>query len=231
MTELVAGFVLGLSGSAHCALMCGPLVLALHRGAASRGRLAAHHLGRVAVYAVAGFAAGTVGAVAGGSGFGRMLAVSTGVILVLSACRQARTGVSARFGAAIGQRLARLAALATHVTPGSPHVRGFALGALNGLLPCGMIYTALTASLALGGGWRAAVFMGAFGVGTLPALAAVLATLPWLSNGVATRLALAGRLAVALLGVALIAQGLGAPAVQGETAHGGPIPLHLHHLP
>jgi sulfite exporter TauE/SafE len=36
MTELLAGLALGLSGSAHCALMCGPLVLALHPAAGRR---------------------------------------------------------------------------------------------------------------------------------------------------------------------------------------------------
>ena len=44
----------------------------------------------------------------------------------------------------------------------------FATGLLNGLLPCGMVYMALTASLASGGIWQSALFMGLFGLGTLP---------------------------------------------------------------
>jgi uncharacterized protein len=230
MTVLVAGLVLGLSGSAHCALMCGPLMLALHRSAAT-GMLASHHLGRILVYVAAGLATGMVGAVAGGAGFSRMLAISTGVVLVVSAGRKARTGAGTRFGAATGRSLARLTALAARVTRDWPHTRGFALGALNGLLPCGMVYAALTASLALGSSWRAAVFMGAFGVGTLPALAATLATVPWLSNGVARRFGLAPRLAVVVLGLALIAQGLLATALHGEVARVSPVTSHQHHLP
>ena len=44
----------------------------------------------------------------------------------------------------------------------------FATGILNGFLPCGMVYMALTASLAAGGIWQSALFMSLFGLGTLP---------------------------------------------------------------
>lgn len=44
----------------------------------------------------------------------------------------------------------------------------FATGILNGFLPCGMVYMALTASLAAGGIWQGALFMAVFGLGTFP---------------------------------------------------------------
>ena len=44
----------------------------------------------------------------------------------------------------------------------------FATGILNGFLPCGMVYMALTASLASGGIWQSAAFMALFGLGTVP---------------------------------------------------------------
>ena len=44
----------------------------------------------------------------------------------------------------------------------------FSTGILNGFLPCGMVYMALTASLAAGGIWQGATFMALFGLGTLP---------------------------------------------------------------
>jgi uncharacterized protein len=225
MTELVAGLVLGLSGSAHCALMCGPLVLALHRGAAPPGTLAAHHLGRLAVYAVAGLAAGTAGAIAEGTGVGRLLAVATGVLLVVTACRTARAGTGAGLGAAMGRGLARLTALTARVGRGWPYARGFALGALNGLLPCGMVYTAVAASLALGGTSRAALFMLGFGLGTVPMLTAALAAIPRLSSRLSARRSLVARLVVVALGLLLIAQGVGVRHTGHEHSAHDALPL------
>jgi hypothetical protein len=49
----------------------------------------------------------------------------------------------------------------------------FLTGILNGFLPCGMVYMALTASLAAGGIWQSASFMALFGLGTLPFMFAV----------------------------------------------------------
>ena len=49
-------------------------------------------------------------------------------------------------------------------------------GLLNGLLPCGAVYAALTGSMAMGGVWKGALFMVFFGLGTIPLMfASVLA--------------------------------------------------------
>ena len=43
-------------------------------------------------------------------------------------------------------------------------------GALNGLLPCGLFYAALTAAVGVGDLGQALAFMGAFATGTTPVL-------------------------------------------------------------
>ena len=50
----------------------------------------------------------------------------------------------------------------------------FAGGMINGLLPCGMVYIALLASLALQDPWAGGVYMFAFGVGTIPLMLALM---------------------------------------------------------
>src|SRR5690606_33744850 len=45
-------------------------------------------------------------------------------------------------------------------------------GLLNGLLPCGAVYAALTGSMAMGGVWKGALFMVFFGLGTIPLMVA-----------------------------------------------------------
>jgi hypothetical protein len=49
----------------------------------------------------------------------------------------------------------------------------FTLGMLNGLLPCGLVYTALVGATAVADIWKSALFMIVFGIGTIPALVAV----------------------------------------------------------
>ena len=44
---------------------------------------------------------------------------------------------------------------------------------LNGLLPCGMVYFALAATLSLNNPLHSVLFMAAFGLGTLPLMAAL----------------------------------------------------------
>jgi sulfite exporter TauE/SafE len=47
------------------------------------------------------------------------------------------------------------------------------LGAINGLLPCGLVYSALLLGATTGGALPAALGMTLFGLGTLPALVVV----------------------------------------------------------
>ncbi len=46
------------------------------------------------------------------------------------------------------------------------------IGLLNGLLPCGLVYMGLVASLATGGAWQGMAYMAVFGAGTLPLMLA-----------------------------------------------------------
>jgi sulfite exporter TauE/SafE len=47
------------------------------------------------------------------------------------------------------------------------------LGALNGLLPCGLVYVALAGALAQGGLSSALIYMAVFGLGTMPTMLAI----------------------------------------------------------
>ncbi|MDX1681996.1 MAG: sulfite exporter TauE/SafE family protein, partial [Phycisphaeraceae bacterium] len=87
------------------------------------------------------------------------------------------------------------------------------LGAVMGLLPCGLVYAALIASLAAGRPWLAAAGMIAFGLGTTPALLAAGALARSVPRGVRAH---AGRLAA----VALIVAGgwmIGRSAMAAQT--------------
>lgn len=184
-------FTLGLVSSAHCAQMCGPIVLsysvALGRSPKASfppwfSNLLANHLaykgGRVITYSLLGAAAGLLGSsmsfLGRLTGFGSLLAWVAGGLLII-------VGL-AMFGVLPGSRLLTNRAVQFTSTVLKPFgkllaspgtVNRFFLGLGLGFLPCGLIYAALikaaaTASMAVG-----ASSMLAFGLGTTLSLIAI----------------------------------------------------------
>jgi sulfite exporter TauE/SafE len=178
-TTLGALFLSGLLGSlGHCLGMCGPLVTMF--GVQFRARRLAglpyhllYHASRVGVYALLGALVGGLGSALGlGDSFGKVagtisLLLGLGVVLVglgyLGWLPLGRIeGGGAWLSRAMGWALRQ-----------DSSARVLALGALNGLLPCGLVYSALLVAASSGGPLTGAVAMAVFGLGTLPALAAV----------------------------------------------------------
>jgi sulfite exporter TauE/SafE len=82
------------------------------------------------------------------------------------------------------------------------------LGMANGLLPCGMVYIALTGAMASASISGAASFMLLFGLGTLPLLFAFNYYGIRLKGAVKQRIKLFAPIVIALMGLLLILRGL-----------------------
>ncbi|MGD9903910.1 MAG: sulfite exporter TauE/SafE family protein [Vicinamibacterales bacterium] len=176
--DLAAFVTLGLLGSAaHCAGMCAPFVLLVaRRFAAPAGRhqpVAAqlwYSAGRVTTYAALGAAAALFGSAlqraAALIGLQRGAALVAGGLLVVSA---AGSLLAAAPWASSSRGLSRLTTRLGARMPGHP----LAVGLVLGLLPCGLLYTAVVAAMARGGALDGAVALAAFGAGTTPALLGV----------------------------------------------------------
>jgi hypothetical protein len=223
MTALLTGFALGMGGSLHCVAMCGPLMLTLGcRVAASRvdrvWHSALYQLGRVLTYMVLGLATGLVGQALATQGLGRAVAISAGVLLLVAAVRSVRTlsfGPLERLGASAARRASAAAGRWSLAHPVSGPLF---TGAANGLLPCGLVYAALTAAAASGDARDAAVLMAGFGIGTLPALAALMLSATSLPPLWRARLRHVTPIVLALAGLLMVMRGI-APAHAGAHAH------------
>jgi sulfite exporter TauE/SafE len=156
--------VAGLTGSLHCALMCGPLACT------SKAAPAAWHVGRVLAYGLVGFLLGTLGR-------GVSLALTESIAPVLPWV-MALGLVATAFE--LGKRLPPIPGL-TRLAKGlaragdalPPWGRTLALGAVTPLLPCGLLYGMFLAAVATGSPLGGAVVMLAFSLGAIPALVAV----------------------------------------------------------
>lgn len=181
----------GLAGSMHCMAMCGPLLIAfgqvfrpLEGGGTQRAHplwldFAGYHLGRIWTYGLLGLLAGSASerlrVVAFDLGLRRPLSLLLAILLLGSAGFL----VMGKHGASLLRTdcgLKRLRGVAWFQA--LLHKRGlssrFLLGAILGLLPCGLVYAMLIVAATMPSPLHSGLAMLAFGTGTLPALSAVL---------------------------------------------------------
>jgi sulfite exporter TauE/SafE len=182
---LLPAFLLGLLGSSHCALMCGGVASVLCGGLVPLGRRSGSGRGAGADHRGRGGAAAPPGALVGG--FGSILdrtplagtvaaAMRLGAGLLVMGAGLYLAGLLPRFAAIenVGAPVwRRVQPLARRLLPAKSAASALGVGALWGLLPCGLVYAALGLALASGTPSAGALTMLAFGAGTLPVLLAV----------------------------------------------------------
>ncbi|MBI4754977.1 MAG: sulfite exporter TauE/SafE family protein [Betaproteobacteria bacterium] len=180
-TGYIAVFLIGLLGGTHCAGMCGGIVSALtvqmHTdGARARWPLhLAYNFGRIATYTATGALMGALGSV--GLLLNDALPVQMALYilanLMLIGLGLYLTGLpgALAFTERLGQKLwAHVRPFTARFLPVRSVRQALPLGALWGMLPCGMVYSVLTTALVAGSAGRGAGLMLAFGLGTLPNL-------------------------------------------------------------
>lgn len=178
---ILPAFLLGFMGSAHCLGMCGGISAAL--GAANERRTFAlsvsYNIGRVLSYTL-------LGALVAGmaQGFSQPL-----LQLLPQGARWLRT-LAGLMVIAMGFYVAGWWRGLTHLEKIGAHVWRYVLpltkpllppksigaalllGELWGFLPCGLVYSSLTWAVLSADAMRGALWMAAFGIGTLPAMLA-----------------------------------------------------------
>jgi sulfite exporter TauE/SafE len=177
--QFAAAFLIGLLGGVHCVGMCGGIVGALTVQAPGRRPAWNLHLtysvGRIASYSVAGAIMGLVGSI--GLFFDQVLPVqlllyvfANLVLIILGLYLAGIGGLLPRLEALGAWLWRRIQPFGTKLLPADTVVKAFALGAIWGWLPCGLVYSLLASALLSGSAASGAIVMLAFGIGTLPNL-------------------------------------------------------------
>ncbi|MBD1423104.1 sulfite exporter TauE/SafE family protein [Sphingobacterium chuzhouense] len=172
MTYHYLAFFMGLFGSIHCAVMCGPLLIAINSQMGLSWKVVFNRMlyqaGRILTYGIMGLFLGMLGSVATVQGWQKGLSITVGIILLTigmfylfgkntQALTRFQTKAVQPFTKYMGQWLYR---------PGG----SFVAGTLNGILPCGMVYMALASAMNADSLANSFLFMVLFGLGTLPLL-------------------------------------------------------------
>lgn len=183
--NITGAFLVGLMGSAHCFGMCGGLIGAFSTQIPNPkfGNLLAHqlkyllsyNLGRILSYT---FAGALVGASSAGLGhlfeldnYLIVLRIFAGLMMIATGLYIAKIWGGIVKIELIGQWLWRyLRPVAQRLVPIKNPSQAAIAGFIWGWLPCGLVYSTLTWSVASGSASQGAFIMLAFGLGTLPAL-------------------------------------------------------------
>lgn len=165
---------MGFAGSLHCAGMCSPLAMAVTsmRSPAFINRVL-YNLGRISMYGVLGSIMATIGYVLPISRYQNITSLALAFVLI----SMALVGVSdlkipylTSFAVRVTARIKSIfSRFIQHKTPAAMVL----LGSLNGLLPCGLSFLALSLAVTMASPVDGFLYMFTFGIGTLPVMLGV----------------------------------------------------------
>lgn len=209
--------------------MCGALALLVPvAGPTKSDRVLSriiYNAGRLLTYTVLGALFGLFGRAFAIAGLQRWLSIGAGMLIILVLVLSMRPMVSAPLMRSVGWVRSKFGMLLRKRTLGS--IGG--LGALNGLLPCGLVYVACAGSASTGDAFSGMEYMFVFGLGTVPMLLAIGIGGASL-NLTSLRLKRVVPIVAVVAGVLLIFRGLalGIPYVSPAAAGQCPACWHAH---
>jgi sulfite exporter TauE/SafE len=175
VNHLQLAFIIGLFGSLHCVGMCGPLAFALQNENENKWLLVfnklSYNIGRAVTYSLLGFLIGIAGKQLWLAGFQQAVSIISGSIILFAALPRIfkwQNLINFNYNI-LSTTINKLIAKALKSKAGN-----FYVGLLNGLLPCGFVYVALSTAVNTSSATQSALFMFVFGLGTTPLMLAAM---------------------------------------------------------
>ncbi len=210
---LWSALIFGLLGSFHCVGMCGPIafMLPVDRSNIYRkvSQITTYHIGRLLAYAIIGLIFGMLGKSFYMFGLQQQLSIVIGIMMILVVLIPAHIfnkynfskpiyGIISKVKSSLGKALKRKTA-DTFLT----------IGFLNGFLPCGLVYMAVFASLAMPSIYESSMYMMLFGLGTIPLMTSAIYLGKFLNATIKQRIQKVIPVMVVIIGALFIIRGLG----------------------
>ncbi|WP_345890698.1 sulfite exporter TauE/SafE family protein [Croceivirga thetidis] len=193
--------------------MCGPIafMLPLDRSRPTKKllQLSLYHLGRLFSYALLGLVFGLVGKSLHLFGFQQKLSIAIGILMIVLVVLPSKYFSTVSLRGPIYKVMGRIKSkLANELKKKSPDTF-LTIGLLNGFLPCGLVYMALFAAIAIGSPIQSSLYMVLFGIGTVPLMTTAVYAFNSFGNGIKTKVRKLVPLLVALVGFLFIIRGMG----------------------
>ena len=175
---ILYALLVGLMGSLHCVGMCGPLAIAFsHKKENSKVQnfisSLSYNLGRTLTYSFLGLLFGTLGSFLMVVNLQKSVSILLGILLIISFLFTFDLDQILSQHTLLNTYYGKVRKLIATMMQKSNRYHPFQLGMANGLLPCGLVYLALTGAIATGSLLGGFTFMFLFGLGTIPMLFAL----------------------------------------------------------
>ena len=233
--EFLPALIMGLVGNLHCLGMCGPIALAVPHFSENRAGVIVDDLlynsGRIITYGILGLIVGFVGMPVAMSKYQGVISIIVGVLLLIYLFIPANlkskftsVGMSRKISNAFKNKF-------RHLLNVNSRSSLFVLGLMNGLLPCGLVYVALFASVASFNPIKSMIFMLIFGVGTTPIMFSVFYLKKIINLKFRSKLRRIVPIGIGLVAILLIMRGmeLGIPYISPDLSNPHKMEKMMHH--
>lgn len=169
---IATAFILGLVTSLHCVGMCGPIALSLglspQQAIGFYAKNITYQFGRITTYSLFGLVVGIFGVGVQLAISQQYISIFVGIAMMAMVLLPKNISIIAKTRNPFSRILLQ-AKLALGKLLGKSNYKSlYTIGLLNGLLPCGPVYVALTAAIASKTVIGSIFFMFLYGLGTLP---------------------------------------------------------------
>ncbi len=210
---LWSAVILGLLGSFHCVGMCGPIafMLPVDRENTSKKvfQIFTYHFGRILAYSMIGLFFGLIGKSLYIFGFQQQLSIGIGVLMIVVILMPVRIFNKYNFSKPIYKLISKVKKSMGAAFKKKTADTFLTIGFLNGFLPCGLVYMAVFASLAMESTLKGSLYMVLFGIGTIPLMTTAIYLGKFLNTTVKQRIQKAIPVFVVIIGVLFILRGMG----------------------
>jgi sulfite exporter TauE/SafE len=156
-------FFIGLAGSWHCLIMCGPIVSSIKSKGHSSIRMILYPLGRIFMYGIMGYLVAGIGSIWLFPSWWYVYYIAAGILIFLNMTQKMCDGQLLFLHESVGKYLRKKGLE-------FGHFGYFMAGMANGLMPCGLVLAGLSIAILQPNPYLGFLSMVTFGVATLPAL-------------------------------------------------------------
>lgn len=210
---ILSAIIFGLLGSFHCIGMCGPIafMLPVDRTHTFKkvSQITGYHIGRLLAYAIIGLCFGLIGKGLNMFGLQQYLSIAVGVLMIVVILIPTQTFNTYNLSKPVFRFISKIKTELGKALKKKSADTFLTIGFLNGFLPCGMVYMAVFASLAIGNAWESSLYMMLFGLGTIPLMTTAIYFGTFLNVTVKKRIQKAIPVFVIIIGLLFILRGLG----------------------
>jgi sulfite exporter TauE/SafE len=210
---LWSALIFGLLGSLHCIGMCGPIafMLPVDRSNSLKKTLqiSSYHLGRLLAYGFIGLLFGLIGKSLYIFGIQQKLSIIIGILMIVVILIPTRIFNTYNFSKPLHRLIFKVKSALGKALKKKTADTFLTIGFLNGFLPCGLVYMAVFASIAMQNAIQSSLYMILFGLGTIPLMTSAIYFGKLINTSIKQRIQKSIPIFVVLIGLLFILRGLG----------------------